>query len=774
MNDGFIQNRHGIGPPVQDLIEKAFVAAGWTRVRPGKGFEVHPTMIWPLPGGEFGCQILGLPPKVRDKLKIPGDQRSIELKCSDPAERDALLLALAIHIRYRLGGCWCLAQATGAGTTVPGADLQRLQVLAQLKVASMEWTDLYDQLRAGTVLLLSTSGRERQKLIPTGKSGGPTVADRWERMAQSSLTIWMEGFLHSGVGISGSGKGAIATAIARMDPNALGKVDPTFLVSVPPICVAMAVGLRARINRHVGSRIEIREPLIQVVGAVWSMLDCERRLALHFLSATWTDGDVEKAFGYLEDPWLTGSILGAQTNTMSVSNRKDIRKRLEKASEAVALAFAKGPLSSYIAKVTKPFRPIRVVVPALHNRSIFCHSNAGTSMLMPEHTDREITPQHGECSPSSIREYTPVLTNSCPISYGNISKSSWVHVPRILIFSIISRVWAAIRRKDSEEYIGPVTPSRASRWMRCLMWIGVYRPMSKDNDQGKQAAGQAANRTKLPTGKGINDQSGDAADLGNRAFVPREGVIYQTPGLGPLCWDPYELPAGSRQEVPDADILKIDCFLNENPSAKERLSRGVLVKVLGFRPMHEPFGMTADELVYTLTNSAKGLADKYIESLIRMIDTAPDDMVHGKVHHLLMAMGSINIAGAWLQCRHNREALQGWKLFEGLDPYRVAAAAAWRKSVPLLYDQEQAAVAFADWWVAINLPAEAKNTPGKDPGVEALRHLIINLRPTMSVPTWHTAGSALRYAEEHPLSSTRFIPLFRELRIDLSSILPPP
>ena len=774
MKPGITPKTLGTGPSVQALLEKAFEVACWPRFRPGQGFEIHPVITWPLPGGSFGCQIMGLPPVVRNKLKLPGDQGGIESICSDPVHRDELLQRLFIDIRYRLGGCWYMAQATEPGTTLEGAHLQRLQVLAQLRVASMEWSDLYDHLRAGTALVLPTSGLERQKVTPTGP-GEPMVAEKWKGLAQSSMTLWMEGFLHSGSMKGAAGRSVLATAVCREESANSDNGGSTIEVMVPPICIAMAVGLRARINHHARCRMEKREAVAWVAKSVWSMLDPGRRLALHFLSAAGSDGDLGQAFAHLEDPWLASSVLGAQTTRMSPNNRKNIRKRLAKAAEEVAETFAQGVLADYILKVSKPFRPVvaKVGETPTTSESTQPSTTEGAAQRSPE-GGLETTPLPGEPSPESLRKHTSVLTDPPPIPYGLTPHPAWIHTLKNRFSSMITRVLAAIRKKESRKNIGPATPSGAPWWMRGIRWIGVYTNISKMDLQGTRASGLSTNPTLLPPGTDPNDQSHDMASPRTAGFIPRDGVEYQIPGSCAPCGDPYLLPPGSKRAATEADILIIDRFLAQHPGVVSKISREAILRVVSYQPAHDASSVTAQDVVFALQNAVAGLADKQIDGLLRLIDQTPDDLLKRKAQHLLMAFGSMVLAKAWLFWRDNQEALRDWKSFQSCDPYRVAAGIAWKGIVPLTYNLENAAMAYADWWVAVHLPGEAKETSGKDPAIEALRRLVTSIRSAHSVQEWHAMLSSIQYAENHPFSSTRFVPLFRELRLDPSAILASP
>lgn len=717
------------------VLSRIFMAGGWNRIKDGKGFEVPPVLIWPLPAYEFSSRILGIPSEslVKLKLTLPDqteghhfgilpNQSNLGLAITNADRRTELLEALRSGLSYRRGGCWHLVLGEG-GESIPGADLQRLQVWAYLTAASMAWAGFREVLESGAPLLMDPNGRERQTITPTGGSKGRTVAERWTEMARAKPMDRGMGLLHAfGLDPTTPTQSGLASIINADAPNDAKGASSKYRISLSPVGVALAMGLRARLNRHAKARIDADQPAAQVLSSIQSMSDPAKRLALHLLATPFPAGRSADAFLHLRDPWLCGSILGAASTRMTSNNRKDIDARLRKASLEVVDCMVDAAVMPLLETVTKPFRPVRFPVPGTSEDAKNTPppqapnepTTEGAPCEMPRSGNHT---RQAEVALSTATEFHRKDTDPHPKPDGVIPFSLRVHTLAVTALSIILRLVPRFRILGIPGIEGPTTASP------------ILRLPSAPEACGRE----------------IHTLEKKAAAAGaNGKLNQRIGVIYApVPPTGPQPEnDPYLLPVGSMRQPADFELVGLDAYLAENPEIMARIGREALLTAMSYRPAHESGLVTLDQLAQAITAFSPNLTGKHIHWLIRLIDTCPDDVISHKAWHLTLVLGDPRMGNAWLLWYKNATRLIDWSSFQGLDPYRMAVGAAWRDWAPEWgRDHEPAARAIADWWMAAYLKPPSGTAIAKNAELDLLRAIYRTLE---SVMPGHLCGGFYR------------------------------
>ena len=204
-------------------------------------------------------------------------------------------------------------------------------------------------------------------------------------------------------------------------------------------------------------------------------------------------------------------------------------------------------------------------------------------------------------------------------------------------------------------------------------------------------------------------------------FQPRQGVVYAAPGTVKACTDPYDLPMGSERAIPEEDLAVLSSFLRSHPQVEETYSRDTLLRILAYQPVNDASAVSALQLIHFLLTSPPNLRAGHVDALLRIIDTAPDELIRNKPSHLAFALQSFVVMRIWLAWKTHASAVRDWPGFAGVDPYRAAAGMLWRKKAhQSVRSIEGTALAFADWWVVTNVDPVIGQSPASDDGVRAL------------------------------------------------------
>jgi hypothetical protein len=207
-------------------------------------------------------------------------------------------------------------------------------------------------------------------------------------------------------------------------------------------------------------------------------------------------------------------------------------------------------------------------------------------------------------------------------------------------------------------------------------------------------------------------------------FQPRQGVDYVPPGSARPSSERYALPLGSERDIPQEEISELNRFLQGHPQVEETHPRDTLFRILAYQPANDDNPISAQQLIPMLVSAPPDRTASHLEAVMRMIDTAPDDLIH-KPQHLAFALESDLVMRIWLGWQKHATALLGWHTFNGVDPYRVAAGMSWRKKAPMATrSNEAAARAFADWWVITKVNPVVGRMFGPERETQALGRLI--------------------------------------------------
>lgn len=814
-------------PPASEVVRRSLIAAGWVRLNDRSAYEVPPGMIWPLPGGNLSCRILGVPSARLLEVGIPADQAGLPQLLAEDARRTKVLGALRENLAYRIGGSWHCAECQLPGLS--GSNVQRLETWAFLEAAARPWSIIRTHLENGSAMTIEISNSDRQKVTPTGRAGSPSVDSCWEQLMAGPVDHWTTGFGYGDEycisGIHGSSLVRVATR-----PAGSGKRNPGHQLILTPLGVALAAGLRGRVNRQAESEIHHDAPFQELVKVVWEMRDPARRMLLHILSATTPENPANGPCSYLDDSWLLAALLGAKTRTMTEKNRIDLRKRRAQAAAEALEAVASSRLEGFVCRTLKPLLPTKAAV-TLQTKNKGSNKPVIHGCMLPQET----TPIPAGHTTGSLRKDIRVLTERHLETDAKTSETHWIRIFWERLSKAIIWLITPLRTKDLERNIrtlpapAPTTHSTASvvgwsdsgtseplggqnpgknekrLWEKKLPFepetifnqkdaetpdpktgrnqeeynlppepsatiirseerhsnstseslphqdVHCAEPTSSSPSgerkesplESKGSPAQMESETLEPAGERNPGHGGLTSDVdattifpdeqpspSSRGFQPRQGVIYAEPGSCKPSGDRYELPLGSRREVPAEEMAALGQFLATHPDLERRFSSDALGRILAYLPSNEKHPISAGQLISLLTATASATLTKaHLEKLLRIIDTTPDDLIPNKSHHLASAIESEMVRTIWLGWSRRSFAMKDWARFSGRDPYRVAAGMAWRrKANPEIRSIEAAAMAFADWWTLSNVDSRIERPSASDRELHPLVRLVDALR----------------------------------------------
>jgi hypothetical protein len=855
--------------PASKVVEKALLAAGWVRLNNRTAYEVPPGLVWPLPGGEFGCRILGVPSARLVEVGIPDDQAGLAgILSANPH----LLKVLRDRLSYRIGGSWHFAEAKQPGFS--GTNLQRLATRTFLEAAAKPWSTIRAHLEAGSAMQIEITNTERQEVTPTGRPKSISVEDSWAQLVEAPVTHWTTGMAYgdryADVGPSGS---VLVRAVLT------GRKRPRHQIILSPLGVALAAGLRGRVNHQAGSAIHHDAPIQELVGIVRDLPEPARRLLLHVLCATTPENPADGPCSYLEDPGLLVTLLGSKIQNMTEDNWKDLKKRRAHAALEVTEAVASSRLEGVVRRRLQPLLAKKVVAP---------QEGKGRIPKSPGFTGwaktQEITPTTHDASTNFSRQDTGVFTErhlqtdaKTPEVGG---ESTLVKIVKFIFNRVISSLRTKNFNKNMKTLTAPViatqTPSSRGWWwplhgepvpsdvrnpgkskkrlqekdsqgeqdettdqgqLETTDPSGEHHPgepgenhdpdliRNRSDDQGispcgwdkpdhsvtdaepehpeplvdrsesslpmpvmliqgdpgastssgDQSTGDGAPVRGMDTATHVPEESPATPSIG---FQPRQGVRYCPPGSCKPTGLRYELPMGSERDVPADDTAELGQFLLDHPDLIGRFPSELLHRVLAYLPMSDRHPISARQLVLLLsTEGATNLTRDHLEDLLRVIDTAPDDLILGpsKPQHLALAIGTEMVRDCWLNWHRGTRELKDWTSFLGRDPYRVAAGRSWRhKADPGIRSIEAAARAFADWWVLVNVELRIEDSSKAGREVQPLVRLADALRGAGGPSNCGWAIAQLTNRSGYQPTGTPVERYWRHMAIDPAEILGSP
>jgi len=450
-------------PPASEVVRKSLIAAGWVQLNDRSAYEVPPGMVWPLPGGDFNCRILGVPSGRLSDIGIPADQVGLAQVLANDNNRIKVLGALRENLAYRIGGSWHCAEGHLPGLS--GSNLQRLETWAILEAGARPWSIIRAHLEDGSAMTIDISNSDRQKVTPTGRAGSPSVDSCWDQLVDGPVDHWTTGFGYGDAycipRIHGSG---LVRVVAR--PAGSGKKSPGHQIILTPLGVALVAGLRGRVNRQAESEIHHDAPFQELVKVVWQMRDPARRLLLHVLSATTPENPGNGPCSYLEDSWLLAALLGAKTRTMTEANRVDLRKRRSQAAAEAVEAVGSSRLEGFVRRALQPLLPTKVTV------------NLRTKDKRPERPvvpggkmTQETTPTPAGRTTGSPRKDIPVLTPRHRETDAKTSETHWIRIFWESLSKAIIWLTAKLRSKDLERIIKTLpTPTTTTHSGGSAVW----------------------------------------------------------------------------------------------------------------------------------------------------------------------------------------------------------------------------------------------------------------------------------------------------------------
>lgn len=755
---------------LKNLIQKIFLAAGFTEAGAVKGFEVSPMLVWPLLSGAFLSRFFGVPPKILTKLGIPCGQGS--LAQSPLSALGALFESINNEMRYRVAGAWHALISADPHIVIPGEDLHRLNVFTALTVAGLPWDELFYLLESGTEYVIPTTGKIRRLITPTGGGGQPRLVDRWAHLAAVRC-------LHGGAGLRykrallPESDSHISLPHVRMilstmdDPN---RASSDFAICVPPVAIAQAVGLRLRLARHARIEPNSSEPAQLLLAMSHNMSDPARRLTLHLLAAARSrpmrgvDETQADPFKHLEDPWLQAALLGAATTTMSAPNRKDLKQRLSNAAEEVLIQTDLGPFRKVLAPTL--VRHCRRATDFPTGRSSALNEerdgDAPPAAQPPDHTSSGDTLPGNTPPPPTLpdgqRNHTPEVAGACPHFDGSMSPSARDHVQATSVNAVKQTDGRLFKKKDLRIYLGTVLGQVTVGWLRVAVsflrgWRTVVHLITSIHTHKIEIKQQIDHEMvePAPTEEAVDSQG---------------GCISRNPWEVAEDRTPYALSNGACRPLDPVELNQIDHVRLNYPFAV-RWPRELVVLLTSYLPPGETTPLSATTVIETLANADERITPGHVYALLRWVDQCPVVLLAAKHHHMLEAINSIPILAGWMRSKVTKGVLADWQTFDCVDPTRLFIGYLWRHNAPSAWRTEEAARAFAEWWVATNLPHRAG--PGTDPALEAAQYLLSALGPLIGASRWEWAQFALRDAASNQ-GRARFDSFWRALPLELKRI----
>ena len=480
--------------PASKVVEKALLAAGWVRLNDRTAYEVPPGLVWPLPGGEFGCRILGVPSARLLEVGIPDDQAGLAgILSANPH----LLKVLRDRLSYRIGGSWHFAEAKQPGPS--GTSLQRLETRSFLEAAAKPWSTIRAHLEAGSAMQIEITNTQRQEVTPTGRPKTISVEASWAQLVAAPVTHWATGMAYGDrfddVGPSGS---------VLVRAALTGRNRPRHQIILSPLGVALAAGLRGRVNHQAGSAIHHDAPIQELVGIVRDLPEPARRLLLHVLCATTPENPADGPCSYLEDPGLLVTLLGSKIQNMTEDNWKGLRKRRALAAAEVTEAVASSRLEGVVRRRLQPLLAKKVVAP---------QEGKGRMPKPPGFTGwaktQEITPTTHDASTNFSRQDTGVFTErhlqtdaKTPEVGG---ESTLVGIVKSVFNGVISFLRTKNFNKNMKTLTAPVVATQTPSFMGWWWWLLHGEPVPSD----VRSPGKCEKRLQEKDPQGVQDETAD-------------------------------------------------------------------------------------------------------------------------------------------------------------------------------------------------------------------------------------------------------------------------
>lgn len=319
---------------LRDVVNRTLTGAGITRITDRKGYEVHPTLPWPLPRNGFRCRFLGVDPEMLSQFDISPNQHEVEVRCEDLLWLSRVALKLADKTPYKLGGYWHLAMSRSKLTD--GANQQRMILYAMTQAAKRDLCEMRLAMENGRDLSIHIPTKAwASKIAPLEGTRNDERDDEWNRLVLGRTDHWVFGMnIQSQVIHEEITPLDIFGKVETMRTGNLGAAIRTAF-SLRPVGLAFAIGFRGKVNAAAGtSLLDDRSPE-EFHAWIWELNESCKRLLTHIItcptSAT-TDGS---GFQHLDDPWKIAAILGSDIQEMTKNNKKDLRKRLRESANLI-------------------------------------------------------------------------------------------------------------------------------------------------------------------------------------------------------------------------------------------------------------------------------------------------------------------------------------------------------------------------------------------------------------------------------------------------------
>jgi hypothetical protein len=739
--DGASQNAESL----RDLVNRVLANSNIVRLADRKSYEVHPALPWPLPSKGFKCRFLGVNADQLKAIGISPNQEEMDDRSEDLLWLAKVALQLARETPYKTGGYWHLAMSRSR--LVDGANQQRLLLYAMVQAATKDMADLRSSLlEAKDLPLVIPTKSWAQRIAPLDGSKANQRDDEWNRLALGRTEHWIFG--------SNIQSEVIRDEIIPLD--ILGKVDQIrnskdgsgAMAGAPirttfhmrPAGVAFAIGLRGRVNSAAnGAHLFDPGPIKAFESWLWDLNEGDRRLLAHIISCPATTENIQTGqFEYLRKPWSIAAIMGSSVTEMSRSNKQTLLRRLQTGSAKI-IESAPDIFRPFAERALTPF-----LAPSQGETSLFASDDEALSPDLGKlHTPPpgfRVEPEPRETtyatSGNPIRDLGK--SNTAPQETTYATSGNYIHgAPEMAENNGLADPFKKEEPKKKEYIKTQAVPQPES----ALVEGGITKSpsMKKDQDADTIGRGQVA----LPLSLKAEKKDGSEADrLASRGAVPapprpavppavaplrslrpvaapttfrdyevevgmvrRDGVFYVMPGQMPPKVETYALPAGSRAPKSwTAEPFEVMAAYGAAPASLRRFPVELICRLTQYKPVHEQRNLPLDQVVQALIAAPEKMGAHHVENLLRMIDTAPDNLVECKVEALRYSLSEKLMANVWFNWGKNLGAVSDWPSLALADPYRAHAAASWRLGAHAsVANLESVAGLFADWWHLANV-----------------------------------------------------------------------